>query len=413
VRISLIFFVLLCMNTAFSIEKPQFRLLDTSTIPNELHFDDLNNHGNIAGEIYFCSPEEYHPYIWKDENRNQKMELSEFHISAAVYSWWITEIVINDNDIVAFNVNDFPGTASSGEWYYWDDIEPRNVRDLYLENLDLNNNNELVAGFRLHISGNMNYELDGYYWKNGEEQWIPKLGDDLLKYPLFYGSDSSATSINDNSVVVGWSSTTKVLFASPHQRPTVLPGPEQAFIWKDLNHNSIPEKDELYNFGKSIPEYRENYATAINNEDMIVGYATEYIPPGETPKRLKKHPFLFHDKNHNSLTDENEFSFLPVSDDYSGYPTDINDDGIICGYIDNYIDPNVTENAVIWIDGIQFNLNECLSEKLDCELIYATKINNNHWIICHGLQIGDHGYEYKNFVLIPDRSSVDLYELYP
>lgn len=253
-------------------------------------------------------------------------------------------VAVNDTGHVAGHLAQFPS-----EPFYWDGSNLHMVQSSVLSQLgganyvmDFSNDDQIV-GFNDRAATPYR---SAYLWENGATILLGTLG----------GPNSVALTINNRGQVGGWAET-------PNQNA-------RAYIWSDDNHNSISDPGEM----RQLPDVGLSSAVNCINDN---GHAAGWINVA-----FLRQPVIW--RNANSFT---QLPNLPGKAESEPFDINIHDDmvGTSLGV------------AVLWHDGVIYDLNQLKPAGSPLNLLRANAINDSGWIAGYGLL----GNNERGFLLIP------------
>jgi hypothetical protein len=385
---------------------PQFHSLSFEPILKNddliLQIQDINNQNQfVASVIYQRKTSSL--FIANDVNNDLIIQEDEFEIVDAFGTIKnFSTIFINDIGDIACGILELKRTFSmmdSGLKRVESYILRNGKTTLqYYENFHIHsiNNHGMIAG---DIRSTTYEKCDAAVIIDDKVIVLPALGGENQEKNGLYDAANGATGINDSGVVVGWS---VIDPCDEVRKRRVKSGPSRAFMWNDHNQNQLAEKEELLDISTPINSICLSRADGINNSNTVFG--SVYAGSDENS-------FVFQDKNQNFQVDKDEFFFLPVPDElYNSRAMDINNHGVICGRIWDPKNQRDSSRAVIWIGKHMIDLNECKPEGVDKVLHYATRINDNNWIVCGHM---DRRFRFTgnghNVVLIPTKENQNVF----
>ena len=350
--------------------------------PYEIHsVKDINDSGVLTGSVICNEQMDYSAaYRWEDADNDRNYEIEErqeLHGRYAANTTW--GYAINNLGMVAgmagFSIYDITYGA------LWHDGETSYFGH---EIVALNDSGDLVT----HFGGRQGL-INGARASVRIDNVDIRLGalDNAHMEQRYDTLSQLGFAINNNGIVLGTSYAIDRQLAPADSGYITGPFP---YAWQDRNGNHAWEVDEMLNMGVFFG--RNSVARALNNQNDIL-----------INRRLASdsfEPFLFRDWNDNWRADPEELTVLDHPEGVTALAHAINDQGQIVGSAG--LSP---PDAVIWMDGVMYDLNSFVKPELEVHLVTASAINNNGWILCEATRSSSEEMV-EAFVLIPITSGV-------
>ena len=279
---------------------------------------------------------------------------------------------VNDvGQIVGFSATEITDPSSGYKIHHafiWEDgiMQDIGALDSYLESQAYAiNNSGVIVGFSSNPSSPM--DMRASIWQDGTVVDVA-------------GPESQAYDINDTGQTVG----------------CAAPVCQTAFVYDSVNGMQYPGGQAAY---------------GINNKGQVVGHGWIWengtkrsIPVGQGMEINELGQVVGHGwvsgQIHALLWDDGlgQLTDLGVLSGHAGgYATSINDAGQVVGYSDS--------DAFLWEDGVMYNLSDLIPPDSGWQLIRATDINNNGWIVGYGTNPEG---EPHAFLLVPEPATLSL-----